>query len=74
MSRVPCHVSRVTCHMSHVTCHMSCVTFYLFFLFFEKVVKLIGGGSVINGATPSSLDAFFLGGEGSEDDRDSSET
>ena len=37
-------MSRVTCHMSHVTCH--------FFFFLDKVVELIGGGSVINGAYP----------------------
>ena len=37
-----------TCHVSFVTCH-------LFFFFSDKVVELIGGGSVINGATPSSL-------------------
>ena len=30
--------------MSHVTCHM--------YFFFDKLVKLIGGGSVINGAYP----------------------
>ena len=42
-----CHVSRVTC-------------FFFFFVFFlDKVVELIGGGSVINGATPSSLDAIL---------------
>ena len=53
MSRVTCHVSRVTCHVSNVTirkkdnnnnnCH--------------KVVELVGGGSVINGAYPFY---FFL--------------
>ena len=48
-----CHVSRVTCHVSRVTCHVSRVRF--FFFFFDKVVELIGGGSVINGATPSSF-------------------
>ena len=42
MSRVACHVSRVTCYVFFV-----CV--------FYKVVKLIGGGSVINGATSSSF-------------------
>ena len=44
MSHVMCHVSSVKCHVSHVTCHMS--------LFFspDKVVKLISGGFVINGA------------------------
>ena len=53
MSCVMCHMSRVTCHMSHVTCHLSHVTCHIFFCyccFFGKVVKLIGGGSVINGA------------------------
>ena len=47
---VTCHISHVTCHLSRVTCHMS-----HFFLFFYKVLELIGGGSVINGAYPSSL-------------------
>ena len=49
-----CHVSRVTCHVSHVTCHMSRFFFFFFFsfLFSDKVVKLIGGGSVINGGLP----------------------
>ena len=62
-SRVTCHVSHVMYHMSHVTRHMSRVTCHMsqFFLLFlsslEKVVKLVGGGFVINGATPSSL--FF---------------
>ena len=37
------------CHVSHaVTCHVSHVTF----LFSDKVVKLIGVGSLINGAYP----------------------
>ena len=40
----------VTFHVSHVTCHMSCVTCHIFF--FYNVVKLIGGGFVINGAYP----------------------
>ena len=35
--------SCVKCHMSHVTSHM---------FFLDKVVKLIGVGSVINGAYP----------------------
>ena len=61
MSLVMCHMSRVTCHISHVTCHVSHVRchmyffFYLllFFVFFSnKVVKIIGGGSVIHGAYP----------------------
>ena len=38
-------MSRVTCHVSRVTCHF----------FSDKVVKLIGGGSVINGAYPAQL-------------------
>ena len=43
MSHVTCHMSSVTCHMSHVMCHMS-------HFFSGEVVKLIGGGSVINWA------------------------
>ena len=49
---VICHVSHVTCHVSCVTCHMSHVTFFFSSSFSDKVVKLIGGGSVINGAYP----------------------
>ena len=52
MSHVACHMSCVMCHMSHVTCHVSCVTFFILFFSSDKVVKLIGGGSVINGAYP----------------------
>ena len=48
VSCVMCHVSRITCHVSHVTCHMS-------HIFLDKVEKLVGGGSVINGASSSSL-------------------
>ena len=40
-----CHMSRVTYHMSHDH----------FFFFLDKVVKLVGGGSVIKRATPSSF-------------------
>ena len=42
-----CHVSGVTCQMSHVTCHMSNID-----IFFYKVLKLVFGGSLINGAYP----------------------
>ena len=54
MSCVMCHVTcHVTCHVSHVMCHVSRVTCHnLFFFFSDKVLKLIGGGSVINGAYP----------------------
>ena len=61
---VMCHVSHVTRHMLCVTCHMSRVTFFFFSFFFssnffslflDKVVKLVGGGSVIYGATQPSL-------------------
>ena len=44
--------------MSHVMCHMSrvkCFSFLFLFLFLDKVLELVGGGSVINGPTPSSL-------------------
>ena len=63
---VMCHMSCVTCHMSCVTCHVSPVTCQnFFFLHFynqkiknkkpekmDRVVELVGGGSVINGAYP----------------------
>ena len=60
---VTCQVSHVMRHISHVTCDMSRVTcqmlhdffllfFFLFFFFSFKVMKLVGGGSVINGAYP----------------------
>ena len=50
MSYVTCKVSHAMCHVSHVTCHGQLVPFFL--LLFYKVVDLIGGGSVINGAFP----------------------
>ena len=53
VSHVTCHVSRVTCHMSHVTCHLIFLKFNFILIFFlDKVVKLIVGGSIINGAYP----------------------
>ena len=58
---VSCHVSRVTYHMSGVTCHFFCRKYIcnnnkiVFFFQSKKVVKLVRRGSVINGATPSSL-------------------
>ena len=36
-----------------VMCHT--FSLFFFFSFLDKVVELIGGGSVINGATPSSF-------------------
>ena len=44
MSWFTCHVSCFMGHMSHVACHMS-------FFSSDKGVKLVGGGSVIAGAT-----------------------
>ena len=65
VSCVMCHMSHVPCHLSPVMCHVSCVTFhmsnYFFYLkkkmFFclkkmDKVVELVSGGSIINGAYP----------------------
>ena len=43
------------CHVSHVTCQLSHVIFFLFIKKFDKVVELVGGGSVINGAYPVYL-------------------
>ena len=41
------HLSYVTCHVSHVKCHILFI-----YIFFYKVVKLLGGGSIINEADP----------------------
>ena len=54
----PCvtfHMSNVTCHISPAICHMSgvrCQVLKIFFLFIDKVMELVCGGSVINGPTP----------------------
>ena len=50
VSCILCHVSSVTCQMSHVTCQKN----------IDKVGKPVCGGSVINGATPSSFYDFSL--------------
>ena len=57
MSHVPCHVSHLTCHISHVQCHVQHVTCHVspvifFFSFSDKVVKLVGVGSVTNALCP----------------------
>ena len=67
VSLVTSNLSPVTCHLSPVTCHMSKYFFKTFserrkkiniyIIFFplkklDKVVELVGGGSVINGAYP----------------------
>ena len=53
------------CHVSHVTCHTSCVTCQVFCLFVcflkEKIVKLVGGGSVINDSQKDQLVNKHLG-------------
>ena len=43
----------VKCHVSHVMCN------YFFLYFFQTLVKLFGGGSVINGVT---LSCFNING------------
>ena len=54
VSDVGCHVSRVTCNFSLVTCHLShvqiCFLFFFTLIFFDKVVELVCGGFVFNGA------------------------
>ena len=55
MLTTPC-VPCVMCHGSCVTCHKH----YLFllkniYIYLDKLVELVGVGSVINGAYPSSL-------------------
>ena len=60
MSCVMCHVSCVMCHVSHVTCPCHMSHFFSSSFFSDKVVKLIGGGSVINGAYPVYSFFFFI--------------
>ena len=50
VSHVTSHMSRFTGHVSHVMCQMSRVMFSSSFS--DKVLELIGGGSVINGVYP----------------------
>ena len=47
------------CHMSGVTGQVS---HFLFYFFLDKVVKLVGGGSVINGAYPVQFTRYSEGG------------
>ena len=47
-----CHMSGVTRHMSGVMCQVFRVIFLILIFFFDKVLELVGGGSVINGAYP----------------------
>ena len=49
MAHVTCHVSHVKCHMLHVT------SIFNLILFVDILLELVGGGPVINGATPSSF-------------------
>ena len=65
MSHITCNMSHVMCQLSRVRCHVSGVTCNHFFLFFfssffiDKVLELVGGGSVINGANPSSFKNYL---------------
>ena len=54
MSHVMCHMSHVRCHLSRVTCNMSkkFKTIFIERKKIDKMVELVGGGSVINGAYP----------------------
>ena len=58
-----CHVSHVTCHLSPVVCnfflHLIIIQkkyikniYIMLQKILDKVVELVGGGSVINGAYP----------------------
>ena len=60
-----CHMSGVRCQVSGVTCQITCVRgpvslFSFFLLFLDKVVGLVVGGSVINGASPSSFCVYGI--------------
>ena len=53
---VTCHMSCVRRQVSCVRCQVSHVTFLYFCIFnMDKVVDLVSGGSIINGATLSSF-------------------
>ena len=73
-----CHVSCVMCHVSCVKCRLSPVTcqnnfflhnkiyitdFFLSLKKLDKVVELVGGGSVLNGAYPVLLMYYFVNKE-----------
>ena len=59
MSCVMRHISPVSSHMSRVMCQLQKIYLYIYiiiiFFLSEKVVEQVGGGSVINEATPSSF-------------------
>ena len=57
MSHVKYHVSHVSCHMSGVTCHESLIYFFEG-VGVDKVLELVGGGSVINKPTPHIILLF----------------
>ena len=59
MSCVTCHMPHVICNMSNFTCHMTRVT-YLKKNYLDKVVNLVGGGGVINGAYPVLFSDYHL--------------
>ena len=42
------HISHVTCKMSHVMYQDTMFSFFLFLLSMDKMVEVVGGGSVIN--------------------------
>ena len=48
-----CHMLHVMCHMSYVTCH----------IFWDKAVRLVDGGSVMNRAPSIFHTNFTYGGE-----------
>ena len=52
-----CHKSCASCHWSRVMCH---ILSFLIWIWIYKLVKLVGGGSVINGSTPSSFSWLIL--------------
>ena len=72
MSCVTCHVSCVTFHLSPVTCHLSHIILFSFIFLLkkkiykypleemDKVVDLVGEGSVINGAYPVQFSSAAL--------------
>ena len=49
-----CHMSHVMCHMSQTMCRESHVI-YIYINFFDNVMKLVVGGSVISYINPDNV-------------------
>ena len=60
MKCVPCHMSCVSCHVSHVMCHVYIYIFFFSSSLLDKVVEVVGGGSVINVPTLYKIKFLYV--------------